>query len=100
MKQAELEGLAILSQFFLGVGLFAIAAYRCYLQTTGVRDLRKEFATYGLPACFVYVVCVVEFGLAMIFTSGIGIRHPVFSCSIKRSPRGDDDSGCSLPVQG
>eukprot|EP00747_Dinoflagellata_sp_TGD_P166638 gnl/TRDRNA2_/TRDRNA2_189730_c0_seq1.p1 gnl/TRDRNA2_/TRDRNA2_189730_c0~~gnl/TRDRNA2_/TRDRNA2_189730_c0_seq1.p1 ORF type:complete len:196 (+),score=3.51 gnl/TRDRNA2_/TRDRNA2_189730_c0_seq1:139-726(+) len=71
MVKTDLVGLTVLSQTLLGSGLFAIVSYRCYLQTSGVRDLRKEFATYGLPAWCVHLVCVVEFGLAFLFTAGI-----------------------------
>lgn len=73
MSLPDLATLAELGQALIGVGLFAIAAYRCYLQQTGLRDLKKEFASYGLPGWCVHVVCLIEFSLAGIFTAGIAL---------------------------
>eukprot|EP00928_Gymnodinium_smaydae_P031547 TRINITY_DN23122_c0_g4_i1.p1 TRINITY_DN23122_c0_g4~~TRINITY_DN23122_c0_g4_i1.p1 ORF type:complete len:245 (-),score=19.72 TRINITY_DN23122_c0_g4_i1:70-735(-) len=76
--------LSMLFQGFVAWGLFATAAYRVYVILTGLRDFAKEFASYGLPHphLMVALVCIMEAGIASVFTAGIIITELVFLTSL------------------
>lgn len=76
--------LSMLFQAFVGWGLFATALYRVYVIKTGIRDFSEEFASYGLPypGIMVILVCLMEFGIAAVFTAGIIVHDLVFLTSM------------------
>jgi len=76
--------LSMLFQAFVGWGLFATALYRIYVIKTGIRDFSEEFASYGLPCpgIMVILVCLMEFGIAAVFTAGIIVPELVFLTSL------------------
>jgi len=76
--------LSMIFQGFIGWGLFTIAIYRVYVIKTGIRNFTEEFASYGLPMPSVMVIlaCLMEFGMAAIFTASIVLPELVFLTSL------------------
>jgi len=69
--------ISILLQFIVGAGLLNVWLLRAQNPTAyrggGAQSLQEEFATYGLPDWFFYLIGFLKIGSALLLLGGIAL---------------------------